>query len=126
MPKQTLFAYVDGKDHDDVVAAVEARLDALVEGRRWISKDVWVVNQREPPHWDLGLNLALASPRSRPSRWTDDVVAVVTELAALHRETGLRFVIGLHDAASDKTTDIFVVDTDAPDLEKLHAALTGK
>src|SRR4051812_17348898 len=59
MAKRTLFAYVDGTNHDDVVAAVEERLDALVANRKWISKDVWVVNQREPDAWDLGLNLAL-------------------------------------------------------------------
>jgi hypothetical protein len=123
--KKTLFAYVQGPD-EDIVAAVEARLDALVERRKWISKDVWVVNQREPPHWDLGMNLALAAPRSRPAGWTDDVVAIATELAALHRETGRKFVIGIHDAKSDETTDIFVVDTDAPDLDGLRAALIGK
>jgi hypothetical protein len=125
MGNRTLFAYASGADHDErIVAAVEARLDALVAGRKWISKDVWVVNQREPPHWDLGLNLALAGPRSRTASWTDDVVAIATELAVLHRETGRDFVIGIHDAKSDQTTDLFVVDTDKPDLEKLRSALT--
>lgn len=126
MGKQTLFAYVDGTKHDDVVAAVEARLDALVASRKWISKDVWVVNQREPDAWDLGLNLVLAAPRSRPANWTDDVVAVASELAALHRETHRRFVIGIHDDKSNTTKDLFVVDSDKPDLDKLTAALTAK
>lgn len=121
MPKETLFAYVDGKDNDAVAATVEARLDALVAGRRWISKDVWVVNQHEPPHWDLGINLALPAARSRA--WTDDVVAIATELGALHRDTGRAFVIGIHDGTSNETRDVFVVDSDAPDLEKLRAAL---
>lgn len=126
MAKRTLFAYVDGTDHDDVVGVVEARLDALVAGRKWISKDVWVVNQREPPAWDLGVNLALAGGRPQPSRWVEDVVAIATELTALHRETRRRFVIGIHDEKSNTTNDIFVVDTSEPDLEKLRAALMSK
>ncbi len=124
MGKQTLFAYVDGTQHDDVVAAVEARLDALVASRKWISKDVWVVNQREPSAWDLGLNLALAA--KRPAAWVDDVVAIASELGALHRETHRKFVIGIHDEQSNQTKDLFVVDTSEPDLEKLRAALTAK
>src|SRR5687768_18214576 len=90
---KTLFAYVEGDPDAALVAAVEARLDALVENRKWISKDVWVVNQQEPPHWDLGLNLALPSK----GKWTDDAIAIAKELAVLHRETGRRFVIGIHD-----------------------------
>jgi hypothetical protein len=118
MPK-TLFAYVDGGPDAAIATAVEARLDALVDERKWISKDVWVVNQHEPPHWDLGLNLTL--PKGR-AKWTDDVIAIAKELAILHRETGSRFVIGIHDAASEKTTDVFVVDTADPDLERLREA----
>ena len=116
---KTLFAYVDGRDIDEkIVASVETRLDALVESRKWISKDVWVVNQHEPPHWDLGLNLTL--PPSK--KWTEDVVAIAQELAVLHKETGGRFVIGIHDPSSDETTDLFRVENDTPDLEKLRAA----
>lgn len=124
MGRQTLFAYVVGGDHDEkVVTAVESRLDALVANRKWVSKDVWVVNQREPPDWDLGLNVALATPRSRPARWTDDVVAIATELGVLHRETGRSFVIGIHDPASNTTKDVFVVDANEPDHDALRRAL---
>jgi hypothetical protein len=123
--KRTLYAYVSGTNHADIAAKVEARLDALVATRKWISKDVWVVNQEEPPAWDLGLNLVLPGPRS-PTTWTDDVLAVATDLGALHRETGREFVIGIHDAKSDTTTDLFVVDSSEPDLEKLRAALLAK
>lgn len=127
MGKQTLFAYVDGTKHEDeVVAAVEARLDALVANRKWVSKDVWVVNQREPSAWDLGLNLALGAPRSRPAGWVDDVVAIASELAALHRETHRAFVIGIHDDQANTTKDLFVIDSPEPDLDKLRAALTAK
>jgi hypothetical protein len=114
---------VNGTDHDNaVVTTVEQRLDALVAKRSWTSKDAWVVNQREPPHWDLGINLALGSGPS--ARCTDDILAIATELAALHGEVGCTFVIGIHDAKSDDTKDLFVIDTTAPDLDALRAALT--
>lgn len=125
MASRTLYAYVSGTDHSAIAAAVEARLGALVANRTWISKDVWVVNQPEPPAWDLGLNLALPGPRS-PTTWTDDVVAVAKDLAVLHRELGREFVIGIHDPKSDTTTDLFVVDSAEPDLEKLRSALLRK
>lgn len=124
MAKRTLYAYVNGTEHTDIAAAVEARLDALVAAREWVSKDVWVVNQPEPPAWDLGLNLALPGPRA-PKTWTDDVLAVAKDLGAIHRDTGRHFVIGIHDAKSDTTTDLFVVDSAEPDLEKLRAVLTA-
>lgn len=129
--KKTLYAYVagsaDGKGptvHDDsVVAAVETRLDAFVSSRQWSSKDVWVVNQREPPHWDLGLNLAIPAGRAPTASFLEDVAAVGTVLGALRRETTKAFVIGIHDAGSDETKDLFTVDSDSPDLEALRSAV---
>jgi hypothetical protein len=121
MAKQTLYAYVDGNDHgDDVVALVEQRLDALVAERKWISKDVWVVNQREDGAWDLGINLAVAA--KKPKGWVEDAVAVAGVLGELHRKTGKRFVIGLSDDTGE-TRDVFAIESGAPDLEKLRVAL---
>lgn len=127
MTKLTLFAYVQGIDLEGVVETLEARLDALVAGRSWVTKDIWVVNQRypgDPPEWDLGLNLAVAGPRSRPPAWRDDVVAIAKAFGELHRDTGRTFVIGTHDEKADTTKDLFVIDSDTPDLEKLVAALS--
>src|SRR4051812_36359160 len=126
MAKLTLFAYVQGTDLDGTVATLEERLDALVASRAWVSKDVWVVNQRvaaDPPEWDLGLNLAIAPPRTRPAAWVDDVLAIAGAFGDLHRETGRSFVIGIHDEKKSTTRDLFVVDSAEPDLEKLRAAL---
>jgi hypothetical protein len=132
MPKITLFAYVDGSDLDSVAAAVETRLDALVAERKWELADVWVVNQRHPPEkpdgaaeWDLGVNLTLPAGRKRSPRWTEDVLSIAAACAALHRETGRRFVIGVHDSKSDATRDVFVVDSPTPDLERLASALAS-
>lgn len=125
MAKRTLYAYADGVNHADIADTVEATLEAHVASRAWITKDVWVVNQREPPHWDLGLNLALPGARSK-TPVTEDVVAVVEALASLQEETGRSFVIGIHDPATDTTKDVFTVATPEPDLEALRAVLRDR
>jgi hypothetical protein len=135
MPKHTLFAYVEGYDLEGVAEAVEARLDALVSGRKWELSDVWVVNQRHPPDagakpgdlpaWDLGLNLTLPTGKKRADKWPEDVVAIAQAFGSLHRETGRKFVIGVHDGTSDDTKDLFFVDSATPDLEKLKSALAA-
>ncbi len=122
MPKLTLYAYAAGQELERIAATVEERLDALVAERTWVSKDVWVVNQREPPHWDLGINLEIASSK-RPKRWTDDAVEIATTLGALFETTGQKFVIGIHDATSGATKDVFTVDGDRVDSEALRDAL---
>ena len=86
--KKTLYAYVMGSERegeatvhaDALVTAVEERLDKLVAARKWSSKDVWVVNQREAPHWDLGLNLTVPTTRAGVDGYVEDVVAIASEL----------------------------------------------
>lgn len=128
MAKLTLFAYAEGADHEKVAETLEARLDALVAGRTWITKDIWVVNQRvpgSPPAWDLGINLAVAAKRTRPASWVEDVIAIATTFGELTGETGRKFVIGIHDEKADSTKDLFFVDSTKPDLEKLKSALAA-
>ena len=125
MPKSTLFAYAQGSDLEKVAEVVETRLDALVAERKWVLADVWVVNQQEPPHWDLGLNLTLpAAGKSRPKGWVEDLAAIATLLGKLHSETKRTFVMGVADAKGD-TKDVFSVDSAAPDLAKLRSAFEG-
>lgn len=125
MAKVTLFAYARGNDFEKDAAVVETRLDAFVAGRTWVSKDVWVVNQRFPPEWDLGLNLAVAPKKTRPKNWVDDIVAIAQELGAIHRDTGRTFVLGIHDGKNETTKDVFVVESAEPDPEKVRAALAA-
>ena len=125
MPKSTLFAYAHGNDLEPHAEALEKRFDALVEGRKWILGDVWVVNQHEPPHWDLGLNLTLpAAGKSRPKAWVDDLVAIASVLGELHGETKRSFAMGVADAKGG-TKDVFFVDSTTPDLAKLRRAFEG-
>lgn len=122
MAKKTLFAYVSGSEHsDDVVKAVEAKLDALVADRKWVSKDVWVVNQKEPPYWDLGVNVAVPTGKALSPAFLDDAVAIANALAALHDEVKRSFVIGIADG--DATEDLLFVDSAKPELERLKSEL---
>lgn len=126
MAKQTLFVYARGTDLDAAASKIEERLDALVASRKWISKDVWVVNQKfdgPPVEWDLGLNLALGPQKTRPENWREDVVAIAKALGDVHRETGRAFVIGVHDDKTDTTKDLFVVDSDTVDVTALERTL---
>jgi hypothetical protein len=125
MPKSTLFAYAQGSDLEKVAEVLDTRLDALVAERKWVLADVWVVNQQEPPHWDLGLNLTLpAAGKSRPKAWIEDLSAIATLLGKLHGETKRTFVMGVADAKGD-TKDVFTVDSTTPDLAKLRSAFEG-
>lgn len=125
MPKSTLFAYAQGSDLESLAATLETRFDALVAERKWVLGDVWVVNQQEPPHWDLGLNLTLPTAgKSRPKAWIDDLVAIATALGKLHGETKRTFAMGVADAKGD-AKDVFFVDSTTPDLAKLRSAFEG-
>lgn len=122
MAKKTLFAYVSGSEHSDaVVKAVEAKLDALVAERKWTSKDVWVVNQKEPPYWDLGVNVAVPTGKSLSPAFLEDAVAIANALASLHDEVKRSFVIGIADG--DATEDLLFVDSPKPELERLKSEL---
>lgn len=125
MPKSTLFAYAHGNDSESLADALEKRFDALVAERKWVLGDVWVVNQHEPPHWDLGLNLTLpAAGKSRPKAWVDNLVAIASVLGQLHGETKRTFAMGVADAKGE-TKDVFLVDSTSPDLAKLRSAFEG-
>jgi hypothetical protein len=133
MPKSTLFAYAQGSDLDAVVEVLEARCDALVAERKWVLGDVWVVNQREPAadgnggtaYWDVGLNLTLPAGKARPEGWVDDLVAIATLFGKLHGETKRTFALGVADAKTGATKDVFFVDSATPDLAKLRSAFEG-
>jgi hypothetical protein len=130
MSRHTLFAYVDGSDLDDIADALQARLRAFVEGRRWVAGEAWVVNQRREydtsctkpediSSWDLGLNLLLSDPGMEPAGWFADVEAIARFLGTLHEEFGRDFVIGIADNETRVGEDLYSIDVSSPDLAKL-------
>jgi hypothetical protein len=126
MAKSTLYAYVEGTDLDDVAPTLDARLEALVSTHTWRSDDVWVVNQRVTPReWDLGVNLTLPTAPRKNTGWIDDAAFLATSLGSLCRETGRKFVIGIHNPKTNAAKDLFRVESDAPDLAALRTALAG-
>ena len=130
MTRHTLFAYVDGSDLHDIADALQGRLQAFVEGRRWVAGEAWVVNQRleydascsqpeDIPSWDLGLNVLLPEPGVEPTGWFADVEAIARFLGTLHEEFGRDFVIGITDNQTGIGEDLYSIDDGSPDLEKL-------
>jgi hypothetical protein len=133
MSRHTLYAYIDGADVEAVAPVLEARFKAFVSGRRWVAGNVRVVNQRhgwesctEPNDlvpWDLGLNLQLPDPGAEPPGWFADVETVAQFLGELHGEFGRDFVIGIADAETGITEDLFDVSTISPDVGRLRSIL---
>jgi hypothetical protein len=133
MSRHTLYAYVDGSDLEAVAPILEARLEAFVSSRRWLGGKVWVVNQRHAletctqpgdlADWDLGLNIQLPEPNAEPPGWFADIETIAQFLGALHRELGRDFVIGISDAETGITEDLFYVSTTSPNVEKLRLVL---
>jgi hypothetical protein len=133
MPRHTLYAYVDGADLDDVADMLDSRFAEFVASRHWVAGVASVVNQRhgqetctqpgDLPLWDLGLNLELPAPDTEPPGWFADVEAVAQFLGALHRECGRDFIIGIADAETGISEDLFDVSTNSPDLGRLRAII---
>jgi len=133
MPRQILYAYVDGSDLSEVADILDARFEEFVTGRHWIAGRASVVNQRQPdeftteagdlPDWDLGINLELPEPCGEPSAWFENVEAIARFLGTLHGECGRDFVIGIVDRQTFVSQDLFYVSTDSPDLLGLRAII---
>lgn len=133
MPRHKLYAYVDGADLDNVANMLDARFAEFVATRHWVAGPASVVNQRhgeetcaqpgDLPLWDLGLNLELPDPDAEPLGWFADVEAVAQFLGVLHRDCGRDFIIGIADAETGVTEDLFDVSTDSPDLGRLQAII---
>ncbi|MFV3332995.1 hypothetical protein ACNFIA_18800 [Pseudomonas sp. NY15437] len=134
MQRHTLYAYVDGSDLDDVVAGIEKELVELAAAPGWVLSRPLVVNQKakgigsrsgDLPDWDLGINLALPSPRNEQNDWFADIERVVARLVHLRSQFGRDFVIGIADNATGSADDLFYVESDAPDLVRLRAVISA-
>jgi hypothetical protein len=111
---------------------IEERLLVLAAAPGWITSRPTVVNQRanvsggrlgDLPDWDLGINLALPDPGAEPDGWFGDVERIAEHLAKLHSAFDREFVIGIADNVRGVAEDLFFVESDSPDLDKLHSAI---
>jgi hypothetical protein len=99
--EHVLAAYVDGSDLDSVAPALNAAFSRFAASGAWPSKQVLVVDQRQPPDaaepgflpdWDLGLNLGL-DDLPRAGDWFAGVESLVRLLQQLAADTGREFVM---------------------------------
>ncbi|RST46576.1 hypothetical protein [Variovorax sp. MHTC-1] len=132
MQRHTLYAYVDGSDLEVVAASIEERLLLLAAAPGWVTSSPTVVNQKanvpgcrpgDLPDWDLGINLALPDPGAEPDGWFSDVERIAGQLAKLHAAFGREFVIGIADNVRGIAEDLFFIESDAPDLDRLRSAI---
>jgi hypothetical protein len=130
MTMHTLFAYVDGFDLHDLADEIEELCEAFVADRHWQFATPRVVNQRltiddrhtsnDLPEWELGLNLDLPDPGNERLGWFSDVEAIAGFAGTLYARTGREFVIGIADNVRGYAEDLFTVQSEHPDLERLR------
>jgi hypothetical protein len=133
MARQTLYAYVDGSDLDEVADEIEVMLDVLVGSTPWALEVPRIVNQKHErddsygpedlTDWDLGLNLDLPDPGAEPADWFQDVEQVARVVGQVVVRTGREFVIGVADNSTGVTEDLFDVENAEPDLAELRAII---
>jgi hypothetical protein len=132
MKRHTLYAYVDGSDLQDIAAPMEERFLELAEMAGWVTSRPTVVNQKtntsvgrhgDLPDWDLGINLVLPDPSDEPAGWFSDVERIASYLAELQSAFDRDFVIGIADNVSGVAEDLFFIESDAPDLDRLRSTI---
>ena len=133
MTSHTLYAYVDGSDLSDCVDSIESALDKFVNDNLWRSAQPTVVNQRHPrdetyqpddlPDWDLGLNFGVPAAGTESQDWLEDFEAIVVYLGTLATQTKREFVVGVSDAESGITEDLFYIGGTDVDFEQLCTIL---
>jgi hypothetical protein len=126
----TLYAFVEGFDLDEVASHIEGELRGMVAAGDWRWKEPAVVNERHPrtleskpddlPPWELGVTIALPDPGKEPVGWFVDVERTILFMAALHKQTGRDFVVGILDTKRGYSEDLFTVDSESPNLEELR------
>lgn len=130
MARQTLFAYVDGSDLSEVAETIESALETLVASTSWVLTKPKVVNQvherddsyrpEDLTDWELGLNLDLPDPDAEPAGWFEDVEKVARIVGQIAQRTRRGFIIGIGESDTGVSEDLFYVENDELDLERLR------
>ena len=129
MPKHTLYAYVDGSDNEDIEDSIVVSINDFLLGRNWVCRNPVLVNQKhiddptlgrnDAPDWDLGINIDLPEAGDEPPGWFSDINAVAYFLGELHEQTNRDFIIGIGDNETGISEDLFQIDSNKPDIDKL-------
>ncbi len=133
MVKHTLYAYIEGSDIDDYEDMLVSAFEEFILSRNWICQNPVIVNKKyidDPTlglddliDWDLGLNLDLPDYGKESPGWFSDIRAIANFLGELHKQTDRIFIIGIGDNETGKSEELFDVDTNTPDIEKLKTII---
>jgi hypothetical protein len=128
MRHHVLYAYVEGSDLSGIEDEVLRRFSSFVSGRRWLSGDASVVNQKRDQSardsgWELGMNLELPNPHEEPDGWFADVEAIAIFVRDLAEKFGVEFVIGISDRKRGFSEDLFSIDAGPINIEALQAII---
>jgi hypothetical protein len=133
MPHQTLYAYVDGGDLDDVAQEIDAAFRALVASTSWAWARPTIVNQKHEPvdshrrddlaDWDLGLNMELPESGLEPDGWFVDVEQLAWVAGQVAARVRREFVMGIADSETGTAEDLLTVHSADVDLVRLRTAM---
>jgi hypothetical protein len=126
MSRHILYAYVCGKDLNDIADDLLVAFDDFVADREWVCEDPHVVNQRrvaDNGDWDLGLNVTLPDPGREAPGWFSDVTAIAKLLSMLSTKFGSEFAIGISDTKTGLSEDLHYITSADPDMNRLRAVI---
>ena len=133
MTSDTLYAHMGGAGLEEVAESLETQFTEFIDNRKWVVGRASIVNQRYGnetfalrgwmPLWDLGLNLKLPDPGTEPPGWFADVDAIAQFLGTLHGKYGRSSIIGITNAETGISEDLFYISIGLPDLGKLRAII---
>ena len=131
--RHTLYGYIVGVELADGERVVVDLIRTAIEAGDWHYARPCLVNQQHPageydepddlPLWDLGLNMRLPEPGAEPVGWVDDLKSVLGILAQVFVATGRDSVVGIHDATTGITDDLFSVRSPVHDFDEFRTAI---
>jgi hypothetical protein len=134
MGRRVLYVYLDESEPNGAGGRVAAELERAVSVSAWTLAAPAIVNDvgsrgdasrhRDLPPWDVGLTLALPESGCEPCEWFRDVERFARITGEVVSRTGCHFVLGVAEYDAGLWQDLFVIDTPAPDVVVLAAAVS--
>lgn len=128
MSRHILYAYVDCADLEDISEPLLRRFHAFASEGLWVMHAPTVINRREDaktqggdlPLWEMGVNVLLPDPGAEPIGWFGDIERIARFACGLNVEFQREFVLGIHNAVTRTSEDLFFINEAKPDLEALR------